>query len=208
LRGDAEKADLDPAYLDALFSKLDGVCNITFTGGEPSLVPEVINQTIEAAKRHGVSISDFYIATNAVKIPNTFLIAIMGLWCYCDGNELSTVNWSNDPFHGNQSAEEVKKLSAFSFASAKYSEEHPSTSLILEGRAEDLASGRYDRANSQEHFELDENQISEGNIYLNCEGNIIAGCDWSFESQRDPDNIICSVEDFSLEAVTNFTEAS
>ncbi len=39
--------DLSREYVDSLFSKLSYVGSVTFTGGEPSLVPEVIGYAIE-----------------------------------------------------------------------------------------------------------------------------------------------------------------
>jgi hypothetical protein len=37
---------------------------------------------------------------------------------------------------------------------------------------------------------------TEGDLYLNCKGNIINGCDWSFENQDNPKNIISHVSTF------------
>jgi hypothetical protein len=194
-----------PEYLEKLFSGLSYVSSITFTGGEPSLVPEVIEQTIEIAEKHGVGFGNFYIATNAVATSDEFMLAIMRLHNYCDDNECSQVNWSNDDYHPDMElTENTRKLSVFAFASAKYDGSYK-PGLIGEGRAEDLGA---DRTNDREVFEVDEDgRITEGTVYLNCEGNIIGGCDWSFDSQREPENIVSTVADYSPEKVIEFTEA-
>jgi hypothetical protein len=196
LRGDIENVDLQQEYVDSLFSKLSYVGSVTFTGGEPSLVPEVIGYAIDAAEKYGVEIGNFYIATNAISISDEFLLVIMRLWCYCDDNEISAVHWSNDDFHPDM---DTSKLEAFSFASGKY-EGTNRPNIIAEGRGTDWDG----RVNSREEFEIDEDNIQEGSVYLNCEGYIIGGCDWSYESQRDEDNIISSVENFSVDAVDAF----
>jgi hypothetical protein len=97
---------------------------------------------------------------------------------------------------------DTSKLTAFSFASAKYGDDFK-PGIIGEGRGTD-----YDacRVNSREEFEVEDEDIREGNVYLNCEGYIIGGCDWSFESQRDWDNIISTVEEFSVEKVEEFVD--
>jgi hypothetical protein len=94
---------------------------------------------------------------------------------------------------------DTSKLEAFSFASGKY-EGTNRPNIIAEGRGTDWDG----RVNSREEFEIDEDNIQEGSVYLNCEGYIIGGCDWSYESQRDEDNIISSVENFSVDAVDAF----
>jgi hypothetical protein len=206
LRGDIENVDLQQEYVDSLFSKLSYVGSVTFTGGEPSLVPEVIGYAIDAAEKYGVTIGSFYIATNAINITDAFLLVIMRLWCFCDDNEISQVNWSNDEFHPTMN---TRKLEAFSFASAKYDPEsryNAKPSIIAEGRGTDWDVLNEGRVNSREAFEVDEDDIREGNVYLNCEGYIVGGCDWSFESQRDWSNIISTVEEFSLAKVEEFED--
>jgi hypothetical protein len=202
LRGDIENVDLQQEYVDTLFSKLSYVGSVTFTGGEPSLVPEVIGYAIDAAEKYGVTIGNFYIATNAINITDAFLLVIMRLWCFCDDNEISQVNWSNDEFHPDM---DTSKLEAFSFASQKYTAHEQARmqtrpNIISEGRGTDWDG----RVNSREEFEVEDDDIREGNVYLNCEGYIIGGCDWSFESQRDEENIVCAVEQFCVDAVDAF----
>lgn len=203
LRGEAENMDMKPEYLDALFSKLSAVSTLCFTGGEPSLVPEVIGQALDAAEKYGVSIGNFYIATNAIAISDEFMQVLVRLYCYCDENEISRVDWSNDEYHPQN---DTSKLAALAFAGAKY-EDGQQTGIIGEGRGADLNADRYLKQYDVP-FEIDDGYVSEGNVYLNCEGNIISGCDWSYDSQREPGNIVSTVDDFSIKAIEQYMEGA
>lgn len=202
LRGPRESLNMNVQYIDTLFSKLGYIDTITFTGGEPSLVPEIIDQIIDTANYHDIEIGNFYIATNAKNIPDAFLLSLVKLHTYCTNNEMSQVVWSNDYFHEN-SDEGIDKLSVFRFASPKYSQDAKFSEdyIIPEGNALEWGEGK---KLGKEIFEIEEDRISEGTIYLNCEGNIIGGCDWSYETQRKPEHFICTVKDFSLEKVEAF----
>lgn len=205
LRGDQQSMDMDIEYVNELFKKTSYISTITFTGGEPSMAYSTIDQILESAKIYGVDVGNFYIATNAKSIPDGFLLTLINLYVYCDDNEVSQVEWSNDPYHENDETA-IEKLKVFSFTGPKYSQEYPMTerSIIAEGKADDFGH----RFMKREVFETDTeyNQIMEGNLYLNCLGNVIAGCNWSYESQEEEDNIICHVGDFGIDKVEKFTE--
>jgi hypothetical protein len=196
--------DMNTDYLHELFSKVDYVSSICFTGGEPSLAPHVIEETIRIAKLYDTTIGNFYIATNAVVVPDAFIKAVVNLWLYCDENEISCLHRSNDQFHDEVSAENIDKLSAFRFAEEKYSKDYNSLHLINEGNA--AANGIGKRDNGDKEFSVENGYISESEVYLNCKGNIIAGCDWSYESQDHPNRIVCRVEDFSLEKIEEYID--
>ena len=168
LRGKAESVDLDPKYLDNLFSKVDYVSTLTFTGGEPSLVPHLIEAALDSAEIHGVDVGNFYIATNAILVSPEFLSAIMHAYLFCTNNEISQVNWSNDQFHPE--TDETRKLEVFRFAEAKFENDnydYPHNSIINEGRGADWGPGRPVR---REEFTVDSEyqRIEEGTVYLNC----------------------------------------
>ena len=99
-----------------------------------------------------------------------------------------------------ENSENIRKLSVFKFAGPRYSSQY-SPNVIAEGRGKEWGG---DSFNERECFEVDAGGVSDGIVYLNCEGNIIGGCDWSFESQRDHENIISAVEEFSIEKVEEF----
>lgn len=42
MRGNAQRVDMDNSVADIVTRQIDSIYNITFTGGEPSLNPEII----------------------------------------------------------------------------------------------------------------------------------------------------------------------
>lgn len=210
LRGEPEAIDMNLDYIKTLFSKVDQISTLTFTGGEPSLKPNLIREIVRLAKEAEVEIMDFYIATNDKDISDNFLMAILELYCYCSDNEISQVEMSIDEFHSDEfeweGSEGWLKLSAFKFFGPKNKVTY--RNLISEGRGVDLG-GCINKAPDtiiiEEGREEEDNlRIMDASIYLNCEGNLISGCDFSYESQREEDNIICHVNDFCLDKVKSF----
>jgi len=204
LRGDAENLDISLEHIDTFMGKVDYISSLTLTGGEPSLKPKLIRAVVQSAKAHNVDIGSFYIATNAKKIGHAFIREVLNLWLYCSDNEISCVHWSNDKYHKND-PESIRLLSTLSFASPKYEKDEalPAQYIIPEGRAVDWGQNKYFHQRSYE-FEFDEFDTVEGDVYLNAKGNIVAGCDWSYESQED--ETICKVEDLSIEVLKNHFE--
>lgn len=199
LRGDAQNCNIKHEYIDQLFSKVDYISSLSITGGEPTLNVDAIDYIVESAQRHNVDIGNFYIVTNGESIPDAFLMALIKLHCYCSDNEISGVKVSGDDFHDE--ATEKDKLSAFSFV--EFEKDKSSQYLVNEGYAYDNGLGSTER--NIEEFYVDDDTV-DGTVYLNCKGNIIAGCDWSYDSQDEQDKIVCFVNEFSLEKVKEFSK--
>jgi len=206
LRGDQQDTDMQLVYLHSLFQKIKYVNCLTITGGEPSLNISGIRCILSVAKLYNVRIGNFFVATNAKEITHDFIRVMIDLYLYCEENEISQVAWSNDEYHDNN-PEAIKLLKALSFSNPNYPESNSrsgSVGIIDEGRANENGLGG--RILNLYPFEIEEDNITESEIYLNCEGNIINGCDWSYESQEEKERIICSVHNFSLEAVIKYNE--
>lgn len=202
LRGEPENIDIDPKDIDTLFSKVDSIYSIGLSGGEPSLVPELIEKVVESAKKHNVDIYNFYIATNGKKITPEFVLSVLKLYSYCLENEISALDYSNDEYHDNLSPESLALLDGLKFFGKKYftknsEEKYKYEALIRQGRASSL--GVNTRENFGEEILVEDETISEATIYLNALGQIILGCDWSFEDQDY--HVICEVDDFCLEVI-------
>lgn len=194
LRGDTQLVDLDPKVSERLFSGLNYVSSITFTGGEPALVPHIIGQVLDAAEKYGVSIENFYIATNGSQASDDFLAVLLRLWMYCDDNGegenmMSAIEISQSDYHeSGQDQEAVNRLMAFRFA-------HMRTwlkpeQLIAEGRGKEESC--YDARKIKPNiWEIDSGWDNEGDIgricdtvYINVFGDVISDCDFSYESQE------------------------
>ena len=202
LRGDSQNKTISQDYIDALFEKLFSIDILTITGGEPSLEPSIINQIIYYAKKYNIIIYNFYIATNAKKITDEFLKGIENLYLYCKDNVMSNLKWSNSPWHEKIDQGNIEKLKRFSFFLPKYNPMFTKVdkSLQTQGRAAKIG-GRNSICGT---FKIRNNKISGCELYLNCLGNMIAGCNWSYDNQNKKENIICSIHDFSLESMKKF----
>jgi hypothetical protein len=98
--------------------------------------------------------------------------------------------------------ENTRRLSVFGFAGEKFETKagdprRATVYLSDEGRATKLHVGNKKKVTSS-GFEGDGNSIQEGEVYLNCDGNIIDGCDWSYAKQRQKSRIVCHVSDFEI----------
>ncbi len=214
LRGNAQNIEIPDHVINQFFHEMRNgyIDNLTITGGEPSLAPHKINTIIEAAKHNHVDIGSFYIATNAKEVSDEFLLAVMRLHCYCSDNELSAVNYSNDDYHDPIKTENIKRLSVFSFTSPKYDRSYPLHDYeINEGRAKENGIGCRENHESlyddfENYIDLENQTIYEMTVYLNCKGKVINGCDWSYKSQNKKANIICGIENFSMEAFEAYVE--
>lgn len=201
LRGKAQNVDQKKSHIDKLFSQLSYVSEISFTGGEPSLVPEIIEYALESAKRHGVGVGGFFVATNGKKVTAEFAVACLKWYAYCEDNESTAVVVSNDNYH-DAIDREYAILDSLTFYSERQftKEEH----IIPQGNARHWGSGTpvtKEEFRVQEESE-DEIYIEEGLIYLNCRGKLVGGCDWSYANQRHHE--ICKVGELSLEALEDF----
>lgn len=206
LRGKQQNINLDLKYVDELFKQIDYINTITFTGGEPSLVPEKITGIIELAKKYNIGINSFYIATNGKQVSNDFLLSVMQLYLYCDDNEISQLKISQDNYHDEINRENEKLLTIFSFAKLD-EDQYTNKSTINEGYAEKNYLGGKDL--SIYTIELDDNNITEGDLYLNCKGNLLGCCDLSYEHQDNELLIIGNVmqKDFDLfKSINSYNE--
>lgn len=172
LRGDAQDLDMNPSFLDDLFSRLNQASTIVFTGGEPSLRPDLIFYALRAAKRNHVSVEQVYIVTNGKQIPETFLKACRDWDRYCFLNQYGTrknlvdarrahdiiqdyksedtiagcyVSLSMDKFHEPVSLDSLSKLATLPRLMAdKYSKD--SDPVLNTGRAKATGAGTVDPA--------------------------------------------------------------
>lgn len=208
LRGEVECLDISDEYLDQFFSNVNHIYTITLSGGEPSLVPDRIKAVIKYAKKHNVTIDNFYMVTNGKVVSKEFINAVLDLYLYCDDHEYSHLALSNDRYHENVSDENLKLLKAFSFFTYKDNEKYPLSdeNLISQGRAyENFEVQRdYQMSNLSIEDYGDDEFIIDGMVYLNCEGNILGDCNLSYETQRNTDLIICNIADQNTNLIESF----
>jgi hypothetical protein len=207
LRGDKQNISIQKRHVEQLFSHLSEIDCLTLTGGEPALRPDKIQMILEVARDYDIDIRNFYVATNGTIASKKFLQSIFDLWCYCSENEISCLDVSNDCFHDTDLIEEnIQRFKAFSFAKYKYfpksynyqdcNERFPDytdedfESLLGEGRGINY-NNRKPSIVTKEKFLEDPHDYE---LYLNCNGDLILGCNWSYENQEN--HKLCHVNDF------------
>jgi hypothetical protein len=196
LRGNAQNKNIQFEYIDSLLSQCDSIGSVTFTGGEPSMNVPAIAYFLERAKALGITIDGFYIATNGMTITEEFILVCLRLFSYSQSKDLCSVHVSNDVFHANEGNYNTELLDGLSFFSRKFSEEGYDYNryqfLINEGRAKDnFGTHRKVHVSEIENKE----DLNNTEVVLNCNGQIINGCDWSYASQKK--HMLCSVDKLS-----------
>lgn len=202
LRGCAQNKDMSKEIVDKFFKALQSnnvdYISITFTGGEPTLNLPIINYTIEKLKQSDISLNRFYIATNGrANNDMEFIKTCIELYNLADEKEFSMVEvssdihhlcWMDDTFTGSL-------LAALRFASKRdedvnYNDKH--SGVIAEGFGVDFNNARELKVHDWKEYP--EDLV----LYLNCDGQLINGCDWSYKSQKEKEDIrLCTIDNFS-----------
>ena len=200
LRGNAQKINIKEEYIENVLKQCDMISNVTFSGGEPSLYVKAIEQFISLVNKYKIQIGSFYIATNGKKIKEDFLVAVCKLYAMCDEPEMCAIEISKDVFHKENEDTNPILLNALSFV--RYRNEDDD--YYDDWRNEGLYNYNFGVGidNEKEEFIIEDNYISEGNLYLNAKGQIIAGGNWSYKSQRK--HMICNSNDNILENIQKY----
>lgn len=199
LRGCAENIDINNRYITSLLEQiksLDIYYNIAFSGGEPTLNLPAIEHYISECNRLNISHDYFYIATNGNKLDVEFASICLQLYAMADNKEMCAVDLSNDDHHEYIRDNEIDIMEGLKFFRKKHEESfnYFNGRVVLEGNALNHFSSS--RENTV-YVINDKDSLEDNTIYLNCEGNVINGCDWSYDSQRNREDIfLCNVEDF------------
>jgi len=212
LRGAAQNKEISFIAMCEVVDQFEYINNVTFTGGEPSLNPSAIQHFLTLCRSRSIGVGSFYIATNAVTASGEFLEALLDLWLYCDDmedldNSMGGVAISNDYFHETDQ-DTIKRLMAFRFTEMRYTKDrqdfYDSSYLINEGfQFDNYNEGRENTPESLDNLDFEEfkesGYFSEITLYLNCDNQIILGCDWSYENQEE--HVLCKSSDSIYDAL-------
>lgn len=193
LRGNAQNLEMPDIYLKELFSQMKGsYCALTITGGEPSLNVEGIKRILYWMQYYKVYLDYFYIATNGIKVNIDFVHVCLMLYNKSNTKEICRLDLSNDRYHGYKENINLSLLHGLLFFSLKH-EKNLDYYLIPEGRAKKNHICKH--APLKEYKITTQDEFNDTAIYLNCHGEIINGCDWSFVNQKK--HILCRVENLT-----------
>lgn len=197
LRGDAENVDIQEKYIDAFLDSFEEgayIGSLTFSGGEISLNIPAIRYTLKAAKKRGIAVGGFYMVTNGKAVDKMADLAMASLewWNYCDDKDDNVCGLciSSDDFHEAIPYESKSILSGLKYNRNDKVTDFHRTYLLDEGRAKNLDSNIYKKR--EPHVDKLEYEFSEtgsidfysGDLYLSAVGNVVSGCDLSYESQK------------------------
>lgn len=188
MRGDAENINLDPNILNSFLKQVKDITTLTITGGEPSLVPEIMIKLLRKFQKYKVDVGNIYIVTNGKKITNKFITACIEWYLYCYDNEISAVCTSKDMFHEPVWPDNIKKLEALSFFNNRdKNTDFTKTHVLNIGRAKTLHLPNVTK-NDKPYFEeiecetIDEHtiEVCSGNITVTTNGDILSQCDYAY----------------------------
>jgi len=185
------------------------ISSVTFTGGEPSLPSgiRVMQDFMEICRNWGVRVGSFYIATNGKRYRREFVDTVRALYFFCDDNEVSAVEFSDDPYHDPRSDRlywELSELAEFELQGLHVGKKmHLEDGLIRQGRCN---WGYRDMKPEKLVYRLEDPEADESDlyvqepaVYLNCKGNIVLGCDWSYADQDR--HVLCTADQFTPDLI-------
>lgn len=82
LRGDAQVVDMTPALIEKALEPITYIETLTFTGGEPSLVPHLMQETLSICKERDIQVGQVYLATNGKEVSQEFIKACLDWHTY------------------------------------------------------------------------------------------------------------------------------
>jgi len=217
LRGNPQRLSMSRTYLRQFIHSVDYLGTVTFSGGEPTLPSglKVIEDFLDICNWENKSVGGFYIVTNGLHWRSRFVDLLERLWHRCEENEVSGVAISGDQYHYDTGEhernlfkwrleEELERRGIEMPIEIRGNIQNP----IAQGRAKKWGhrTETPDIGIWRPGWEGDEIQVFDIAVYLNCKGNIIRGCDFSYIDQDKPENILCHVSDFNEDTITELLE--
>lgn len=189
LRGEAENLDMPHRVIEKAISQVASIDTVVFGGGEVSLVPEKLEELLEAFRASGTPVNGFYAVTNGKTVSDDFLVSMLHWYSFCGyEDECSGLALSCDEFHEHIPEKNKMLLRGFSFLREEDKKNDWKHDYLLnEGRAKNLTGykKRELSANDFNELEVDDN----GNCwlemaYITCNGDVLSTCDASYDDQE------------------------
>ena len=145
-------------------------------------------------KERGIAVGSFYMVTNGKAVDKMADLAMASLewWNYCDDKDDYSCGLciSSDDFHEAIPYESKSILSGLKYNRNDKVTDFHRACLLNEGRAKNLDSNIYKKR--EPYVDKLEYEFSKtggidfysGELYLNAIGDVVSGCDLSYESQK------------------------
>lgn len=213
LRGDAQNLDISTATLSEI-AKHIYPSSVTFTGGEPSLNVPAIKRYFELAERYGTMPNSFYVATNGAASKEQMrdlALTLLEAYPKMEEPDMCEVDVSVDMFHeafrDNDNAKILSGLSFFGQGKQHSVKDDDLNWLLNTGRANKNGIGvrapevlRTDMDELVTDYSTEYDSISFDTLYIAANGNVVDGCDSSYEDIDDEENVICKVSQLQKKA--------
>jgi MoaA/NifB/PqqE/SkfB family radical SAM enzyme len=189
---------MTPAILHAALSNVSGISMVTFTGGEPSLAPEVIEEFINICIWRKLSFSGFYIVTNG-KAHNglgRFMKAVDRLYNLADEQSACCLAVSQDQYHKRlrevqwhryeMKDDEGNSWGEYPSYFNRIERDHDIFEPLDEGRAHKNGMG-WKQPDPQKPWVVEDRdgelhvRDDNGYVYIAANGNVASNCNLSFK---------------------------
>ena len=198
LRGSTQRVTMTHEILIAAMRDVEYVGHVLFTGGEPSLAPEVLEWFAEEVTWRKISFGGFYVITNG-KSHNglkRFMKACDRLYYLADEQSACGVTVSQDQYHKELRVVDWQRYEMRDEYGRHYGEyppyfaekgrDHTIDHPFDEGRAFKNGIG-YDSPHAPMPWDIDYNddgslhvKDDNGMVYIAANGNVVSGCNMSF----------------------------
>ncbi len=215
MRGPAQNISMTKEIMINFLSDIKHINLVGFTGGEPTLPDGIkaIKQFIKICKTFKITVDSFFIITNGKSWRKEIPKTVGSLLNFCEKNNQSVVEISRDQYHDDIDLERGifhhEMVSEFSTKIKDtgfrvLNRARQIDDVCNQGKASTSGIGTFDYSGPAV-MSFSRNGTVRGIFYLNCLGNVIWGADWSYESQNEPQNIVCSASDrFTSRKVNKF----
>lgn len=194
LRGCSQAIDMSKDMIRSVLDEFDAIWTLTFTGGEPSLVPNLISYAINYIIEKNIPLNNFYIVTNGKTYSQSMIRALRRAYQYADEKDMCCLTVSVDHYHDDNHDNRLKYEREMFYREDKI---NPNIDqyLINEGRAYENGIGvRNLRPNTSipsdsTCFDTNDNgnivvELRDSLIYVSAVGDVLLDCDLSYDNQE------------------------
>lgn len=205
LRGPAMAGDMPVQTIRSILEQARVIDTVTFSGGEPSLAIPVMEAFYRKAKRLGVPVNSFFIATNGKENQEELALFALRQYAEAENKDLCAVSLSIDPYHEPCASDLIRGLACYS----ETKERDPSQLdwEVRAGNAEEngLGKPRKTRTEFTAYAPQSGGAVRTELVYLSANGFAYPECDLSYEEMdavlNDPDD--CPTEQFLVSELSD-----
>lgn len=181
MRGDAQAFSVDIEKLEHFLvnNEITNIRLLNFVGGEPTLALDELYAIREMLNELNIEVGSFFMYINGKEIPRDFIEFCMQMYLYCTKNNETAIIVSQSDWHEEYNKEQFDRLAILKFVGFqnKLTEEN----LVKEGRAKDF--GKFEVVPHK--YKLENNTLIGKELVFNAKGDIIPGCDFSYNKQEE-----------------------